>query len=128
MLARLHECLQAVHKGAALDSFVREVLELVQDDLAMHDDETLHSGDLRHTTCSRKCLQHTISIQQCQHMHILHQARGLLMISGMLSAPTDMSLFLGKQVNAAIAMYASCIQVTSPHSKTYRADYAEQVL
>ena len=41
VLACLHGCLQAAHKGAVLQSLVREVLELVQDDLSVHHHEAL---------------------------------------------------------------------------------------
>ena len=54
MLASLHGRFQAVHKGTALDSLVREVLELIQDDLAMYNNKTLHSSNLRHTSHSGK--------------------------------------------------------------------------
>ena len=50
MLASLHGCFQAVDKGTGLDSLVGEVLELIQDDLAMYNNETLHSSNLRHIT------------------------------------------------------------------------------
>lgn len=48
MLASLHGCFQAVHKGTALDGLIGEVLELVEEDLAMYDDEPLHSSNLLH--------------------------------------------------------------------------------
>ena len=57
MLARVHGCFQAVHKGTALDGLVREVLELVQEDLAMYDDEALHSSNLLHIIYTSDCMQ-----------------------------------------------------------------------
>lgn len=47
MLASLHGCFEAVHKGTALDGLVWEVLELIQNDLAMYNNKALHSSNLR---------------------------------------------------------------------------------
>ena len=49
VLARLHGCLQAAHKGAGLQSLVGEVLELVQDDLSMHHHKALACSYLHHS-------------------------------------------------------------------------------
>ena len=51
MLAGFHGRLQAVHKGTVLDGLVREVLELVEDDLTMDHNEPLHSSQLQHACC-----------------------------------------------------------------------------
>lgn len=66
MLASLHGCFQAVHKGTALDGLIGEVLELVKEDLAMYNDKPLHSSNLLHIAYGQKCIHYVHASEPCQ--------------------------------------------------------------